>query len=115
MSAGGLDIHNVPVYWVLPCGRSVCYSIYALRSVPDDELAPYDSDEAYKATAREFRFDILGAVASEEPEKDFVESREDIGTLHDQRWSCLKWKKPDNEDLPCWWLANPHEEDRTQP
>ena len=112
---GGTDIHTVPVYWNLPCGRSVCYSIFALRSVPDDELAPDDSDEVYMEIARQFRFDILGAVASEEPEKDFAEFREDIGTLHDERWKCLKWKRPDKESSPCWWLTNPHEEDRSQP
>ena len=108
---GGLDIHTVPVYWNLPCGRSVCYSIYALRSVPDDELAPDDSDEMYTDIAREFRFSILGCVGGEEPEKDFAEFREDVGTLQDERWKCLKWKRPEKESEPCWWLTNPHDEE----
>ena len=83
----------VPVYWVLSCCRSVCYSIYALRSVPDDELALDDSNEVYTENAREFRFSILGCVDGEEPEKDFAEFREDVGTLQDERWKCLKCKK----------------------
>ena len=24
---GGVDIHDVPLYWDLPCGRNVCHSI----------------------------------------------------------------------------------------
>ena len=89
--------------------------MFELRSVPDDELAPYYSDEVYTEIARQFRFDILGAVGSEEPEKDFDGFREDIGTLHRERWKCLKWKRPNKESAPCWWLTNPHDEDRTQP
>ena len=69
---GGLDIHTVPLYLVLPCGRRFCLSIFSLRNVPDDELFPDDSDEVYMEIARQFRFDILWAVGSEEPEKDFA-------------------------------------------
>ena len=66
---GGTDIHTVPLYWDLPCGRNVCFSISGLRSAPEDDLAPYDSDEAYKAIAREFRFDILGVICDDDNEK----------------------------------------------
>ena len=25
----------------------------------------------------------------------------------------MSWRKPDKESVPCWWLTNPHDEDRT--
>ena len=112
---GGVDIHDVPLYWDLPCGRNVCHSITQLCKLPDDELLPYDSDEAYMEIAKNFRFDILGTVAGEDPHKSFAEFREDLGCLHDERWKCLTWRQPDKESSPCWWLVNRHDEDRTQP
>ena len=112
---GGIDIQDVPLFWDLPSGQCSCYSILQLRSLPDDELLPYDSDEAYLEMAKQFRFDILGVVAGDEPEKHFAEFREDVGTLHDERWKTLTWRKPDKESGPCWWLVNPCDEDRTQP
>ena len=111
---GGTDIHTVPLYWDLPCGRNVCFSIFELHSAPDDELAPYDSDEAYVTIAREFRFDILGVVCDDDNEK-WAELRADVGSLSDERWTQLSWRKPDKESAPCWWLTNPHDEDRTHP
>ena len=111
---GGTDIHTIPLYWDLPCGRNVCFSIFGLRSAPDDELAPCESDEAYVAIAREFRFDILGVVCDDDNEK-WAELRADVGSLSDERWKQLSWRKPDKESAPCWWLTNPHDEDRTHP
>ena len=65
--------------------------------------------------AKHFRFDILGTVAGEDPHRSFAEFREDLGTLHDERWKCLTWRQPDKESSPCWWLVNRHDDDRTQP
>ena len=109
---GGTDIHAVPLYWDLPCGRNVCFSIFGLRSATEDELAAYDSDDAYITIAREFRFDILGVICDDDNEK-WAELRADLGTLADGRWTQLSWRKPDKESVPCWWLTNPHDDDRT--
>ena len=53
---GGVDIQDEPVYWALPCGRCVCWTLRELANARDDDLAPMDSDEAYHAVARELRF-----------------------------------------------------------
>ena len=58
---------------------------------------------------------VLGIVAGDEPDKCLAEFREDTGTLHDERWKALTWRRPDKESCPCWWLINPCDEDRTQP
>ena len=112
---GGVDIQDVPLFWNLPSGQCSSYSILQLGNLPDDELLPYDSDEVYLEMAKQFRFDVLGVVAGDEPEKHFAEFRENVGTLHDERWKSLTWRKPDKESGPCWWLVNPCDEDRTQP
>ena len=64
----------MPVYWNLPCGRNVCYSIFALRSVPDDELAPDDSDEVYMEIARQFRFAFSEQLLPKSPRKTSLSS-----------------------------------------
>ena len=43
------------------------------------------------------RFDILGVVAGDQPDQDFAEFREDLGTLHDERWKSLTWRRPDKD------------------
>ena len=111
---GGVDIQDVPLFWDLPSGRCSSYSILQLRSLPEDEFLPYDSDEVYLDMAKQFRFDVLGIVAGDQPDKDFAEFREDVGTLHDERWKTLTWRRPDKESSPCWWLVNPCDDDRTQ-
>ena len=111
---GSVDIQDVPLFWDFPSGQCRSYTILQLCSLPEDEFLPYDSDEVYREMARQFRFDILGVVAGDEPEKAFAEFREDMGTLHDERWKTLTWRRPDKESSPCWWLVNPCDEDRTQ-
>jgi hypothetical protein len=48
---GGLDIQDEPLYWALPDGSVVCWSLRQLVSARPDELAPRDSDEAYSGVA----------------------------------------------------------------
>ena len=43
--------------------QECCYSIFGLRSVPDDELAPDDSDTRCMEIARQLRFDILEQIS----------------------------------------------------
>ena len=88
-----------------------------LRSLPGDEFlsSDADADEAYLEMAKQFRFDVLGTVAGDEPDKCLAEFREDMGTLHDERWKALTWRRPDKESSPCWWLINPCDQDKSQP
>lgn len=48
---GGLDIQDEPVYWTLPDGRCVCWSLREISKLNTDELTPIDSNEAYLAEA----------------------------------------------------------------
>ena len=111
---GGTDLQDVPLFWNFPSGQCRSFSIFQLRSLPEDEFLPYDSDEVYLEMGKQFRFDVLGVVAGDHPEKDFAEFREDVGTLHDERWKTLTWCRPDKESSPCWWLVNRTDQDRTQ-
>ena len=114
---GGVDIQDVPLFWNFPSGRCDSYTMLQLRSLPGDEFlsSDADADEAYLEMAKQFRFDVLGQVAGDEPDKCLAEFREDMGTLHDERWKSLTWRRPDKESSPSWWLINPCDEDRTQP
>ena len=57
---GGLEIQDSPpVFWDLPCGRSVCCSIMQFRDMREDEMLPLDSTQAYIEIAGFFRFDVL--------------------------------------------------------
>ena len=84
---GGVDIQDVPLYWNFPSGRCDSYTMLQLRSLPGDEFlsSDADADEAYLEMAKQFRFDVLGTVAGDEPDKCLAELREDMGTLHDER------------------------------
>ena len=83
---GGLDIQHEPVYWDLPCGRTICCSILQFRDMKEDELLPTDCDSVYAELTTYFMFDVLGTVAGDKPEQHFAEFREDLGTLADERW-----------------------------
>ena len=52
---GGVDIQEEPLYWNLPNGKCSVYSVLELRSLPEDEFLPHDSDEAYIEIAKQFR------------------------------------------------------------
>ena len=50
----GLNIHEEPVYWSLPDGRVVCWSLLELKEKREDELFEESSThEAYRAVAKE--------------------------------------------------------------
>ena len=100
---GGADIQDEPVYWTLPCGRCVCWTLRELANARDDDLAPIDSDEAYRAVARELGYDVLGAA----PDADITDFRDDPGILQQCRWTKIKWEVPEDETAPCWWIVNP--------
>ena len=100
---GGVDIQDEPVYWALPCGRCVCWTLRELANARDDDLAPTDSDEAYRAVARELGYDVLGVA----PDDVIADYRDDTGTLEQRRWTKIKWGVPEDETTPCWWIVNP--------
>ena len=55
---GGEDVQAEPVYWKLPDGRVVCWSVRHLAEARDDELLPVDSKERYIAVAKELGYDV---------------------------------------------------------
>ena len=103
MPNGGIGIQDEPVYWVLPCGRCECWSMRELAAAHDDHFAPVDSNEAYRAVAREFGYDVLGVA----PDSDVAEFRDKLGTIADRRWAGIQWRIPPDESCPCWWITNP--------
>ena len=107
---GGADIQDEPVYWALPCGRCVCWTLRELANARDDDLAPIDSDEAYRAVARELGYDVLGVA----PDADIADFRDDPGSLQQCRWKKINWEVPVDETAPCWWITNPCD-DGTKP
>ena len=107
----GVDLQDAPVYWVLPDGRCECWSVRRMAEVTDDLLAPQDSEEAYKAVAREMSYDVLG-TAEEEALEPF---RLAPGTLLERFWEKIDWRRPSDETCSCWWIANAGEPDKTSP
>jgi hypothetical protein len=108
---GGVDIQDEPVYWVLPDGRCECFSVRRMAEITDDDLAPQDSEEAYKAVAKEMNYDVLG-MAAEEALEAF---RLAPGTLVERLWENINWRCPLDEASSCWWIANAGEPEKTLP
>ena len=103
MPNGGVDCQDIPVYWTLPDGRCVSYSLREMANLRDDDIAPQDSHDAYLAVAKELGYDALGKPENDEA---FEEYRLDPGTVTERRWENLNWQRPADETSPCWWLAN---------
>ena len=55
---GGLDIQDEPVFWSLPDGRVVCWSLAEMRTKHADELFESNTHEAYREIAK-----ILGQLS----------------------------------------------------
>ena len=62
----------------------------------------HEDDEPYLRIGRKMGWDLLGIC---ENEVHLAEYLNDRGTLADERWKALKWSRPVNETLPCWWLV----------
>ena len=45
---GGLDCQEHPVYWTLPCGRTVSMSLAEFKDSLPDQLTPGCTDDAHK-------------------------------------------------------------------
>ena len=107
----GIDLQDAPMYWTLPDGRCECWSVRRMAAVTADILAPEDSEEAYKAVAKEMSYDVLG-TAEEEALEPF---RLAPGSLVERLWEKIEWQCPLDETCSCWWIANTGEPDKTLP
>ncbi len=75
----GLNIQNEPVFWSLPSGKTVCWSLREFNECPVGEIDMLGSqqlDQAYLAIAKQFQFDCLGVTS----ELAIAELRADPGT-----------------------------------
>ena len=86
-------MQDAPLYWTLPDGRCVCWNVRRMAEATEDLLAPQDSEEAYKAVAKEMGYDALG-IANEEVLEPF---RLAPGTLVDRLWETIEWQRPADE------------------
>ena len=79
---GGIDLQDSPVYWALPDGTLVCWSVRRLAEATEDMLAEESSEEAYRSVAKEMGCDVLGKAPGEllEPFRDAP------GTLAERLW-----------------------------
>jgi len=109
--SNGVDIQDSPVYWTLPGGQCVCWSVRQLSEAPQDQLYPGDEEEAYGAVAAEMGYDVLGKAAEEELEP-FVAAP---GTLNERLWENIDWEQPLDETCSCWFIANAGETDKEKP
>ena len=103
---GGIDIADHPVFWRLPGGRVVCWSVRRLLDARPDELAGPDEDADYHAVAKTLGFKYLGAPRPPFPERPLLL---EPGTLADRRWEELHFARPDTALAECYWLTNPPE------
>jgi len=111
MPSNGLDIQDTPVFWTLPGGQCVCWSVRQLSEAPEDQLYPGDDEEAYKIVAAEMGYDVLGKAAEEELEP-FINAP---GTLSERLWENIAWEQPPDETCSCWFIANAGETDKEKP
>ena len=107
----GEDIQDEPVYWKLPGGSVVCWSVRKLSQAKDDELEEKGSMERYTAVAKELGYDVLGKAMDDNELEEF---QAEPGTLEQKHWKRVAWVEPLDDSLPCWFLANAAEADRTQ-
>ena len=66
-----------PVYWVLPDGRCVCWSVAELAEKKQDELLDGNALQAYETIGKELDFHPLGML----PDETFEAYRDNPGTL----------------------------------
>jgi hypothetical protein len=99
--AGGVDIQDEPVHWLLPGGKCVCWSMRQLASAQDVDLTDPQTKEAYELVAEKFNFCCVGA---QEPHKirDFLAKP---GTLAEGKWKDLVGEPPASERAECWWVV----------
>ena len=61
----GIDVQDTPLFWTFPDGHCESLTAKPLAHLPDDELAPKDSQEAYLAVAHHLGYIPLGCCDGE--------------------------------------------------
>ena len=62
----GRDAQHEPVYFVLPDGRAMCWTLVELVNKKPDELIQGDTLEAYEEIAKELEYEALGMLPDDE-------------------------------------------------
>ena len=107
----GVDILNEKLYWAMPDGRIVCWSVVELSQKHPDELVVDDVYEAYLAISKECGYDPLGKPVCD---NEFEQFRQDVGVLEEQRWKQLEVEPPADENCPCWFVVNSASPDKKE-
>ena len=81
----GRDAQHEPVYFVLPDGRAVCWTLVELVNKKPDELIQGDTLEAYEKLAKELEYEPLGML----PDDELNEFVLNPGTLEDRNNAML--------------------------
>ena len=98
---GGIDILDVPLYWLFPNGELRCCSARKLKAAGEAVGHVRDSTADYEATGEAFGYQFLGVVRN-----DLADLLENPGTLQERRWAKLRWQLPETAISACWWLTN---------
>ena len=86
LPSGGIDLQKEPVYWILPDGRCVCWSVAELAEKKQDELLESNALKAYETIGNQLDFHPLGMLDDE----TFEAYRDNPGTLEERRHlSCI--------------------------
>ena len=99
----GVDLQEEPVYWLMPSGRTQCWSVKHLAEATGDQLAEGDPDKEYETVAEKWGYHCLGMPVND---GDLADLLDDPGTLKDQRWAGVVWTLPKSELARCWWILN---------
>ena len=65
LPSGGIDLQKEPVYWILPDGRCICWSVAELAEKKQDELLESNAMKAYETIGKELDFHPLGMLPDE--------------------------------------------------
>jgi len=84
----GKDAQHEPVYWVLPDGRAVCWSLVELVNKKPDELIEGNTIEAYAKVAEQLLYEPVGMLGDDQ----LNEFRDDPGTLEERTWRRYKFE-----------------------
>ena len=90
----GKDAQHEPVYWTLPDGRAVCWSLFELVKKKPDELIEGNAIEAYAKVAEQLLYEPVGML----PDEELNEYRDSPGTLEERLWKRYKWEFPPERD-----------------
>ena len=104
------DIQRERFYWEdTLTGSCFCMSLIELRDASDDMMAPHGGEDAFRAIADQFRYDIIGIPATKADELAFGKYRNgNLGPLKERHWENddIRFVQPHKEGEPCWFVTN---------